>query len=283
MNANRTPISDEQYQANISAFEGGHTRLLSPEEARARGMETIDSTSTETIALICGGIHPRFKEVAIVTTPKEVDDTVKLAEAQPEIERRRIWKKVLTNLTKYSDEEFNSHYSNNTQEWMDWCDDAVIFFAYNAVIFKKGIPAITNLTAEQKVEATGGKIAYLKETNKKIKEQNEETIQQFNRTKDLYKQTKAKLEESPEDEDLREMLTCLKEQKGLLKEQNKELTESWIANKATLDGLQGKNPRCVLCGKRCECRYGNNPYPLAEEGRCCGDCNIKVILARLQG
>ena len=283
MNANRTPISDEQYQANISAFEGGHTRLLSPEEARARGMETIDPTSTETIALTCGGIHPRFKDTAVVTTPKEVNDTVKLAETTTERERRRIWKETLTSLTQYSDEEFNSHYSNNTQEWKDWCDDAIIFFAYNAIIFKKGIPAITNLTAEQTAEATGRKIADLKETNKKIKEQNEATIQQYNKTKDVYKRAKAGLEKHPEDEGLREILTSLKEQKGLLKKQNKKFTESWIANKATLDGLQGKNPRCVLCGKRCECRYGNNPYPLAEEGRCCGDCNIKVILARLQG
>ena len=45
---------------------------------------------------------------------------------------------------------------------------------------------------------------------------------------------------------------------------------------------------CVLCGGEIEespvngWRYGNNPYPLAEEGRCCDSCNwARVIPARL--
>ena len=37
---------------------------------------------------------------------------------------------------------------------------------------------------------------------------------------------------------------------------------------------------CCLCGKKYE-GFGNNPYPLAEEGYCCDECNEKVIEARL--
>ena len=38
---------------------------------------------------------------------------------------------------------------------------------------------------------------------------------------------------------------------------------------------------CVICGEKFN-EYGNNPYPLAEEGECCDACNIAVIEARLE-
>ena len=38
---------------------------------------------------------------------------------------------------------------------------------------------------------------------------------------------------------------------------------------------------CVICGKEFE-GWGNNPYPVKEEGRCCDECNeTKVIPARI--
>lgn len=37
---------------------------------------------------------------------------------------------------------------------------------------------------------------------------------------------------------------------------------------------------CCLCGKEFE-GFGNNPYPLKEDGRCCDICNDEVICARL--
>lgn len=39
--------------------------------------------------------------------------------------------------------------------------------------------------------------------------------------------------------------------------------------------------KCVLCGKEFK-GWGNNPYPLHEEGECCDECNTtKVIPARI--
>lgn len=38
---------------------------------------------------------------------------------------------------------------------------------------------------------------------------------------------------------------------------------------------------CCLCGAYIR-GFGNNPDPLAMEGRCCDDCNIKVIEARMR-
>jgi hypothetical protein len=41
-------------------------------------------------------------------------------------------------------------------------------------------------------------------------------------------------------------------------------------------------PICCICDKSCECDFGNNPAPLAQEGRCCNECNKKVIEARIK-
>ena len=39
--------------------------------------------------------------------------------------------------------------------------------------------------------------------------------------------------------------------------------------------------KCVLCG--CELEgYGNNPYPLATEGRCCDSCDMQVVAERMK-
>lgn len=40
--------------------------------------------------------------------------------------------------------------------------------------------------------------------------------------------------------------------------------------------------QCVLC-LGVFFGYGNNPWPLAETGRCCDDCNRRVVEARLAG
>ena len=37
---------------------------------------------------------------------------------------------------------------------------------------------------------------------------------------------------------------------------------------------------CCICGKRFK-GYGNNPDPIKKEGRCCDECNKKVIEERL--
>ena len=34
---------------------------------------------------------------------------------------------------------------------------------------------------------------------------------------------------------------------------------------------------CCICGKVFE-GYGNDPWPVREEGRCCDDCNIKIVV-----
>lgn len=38
--------------------------------------------------------------------------------------------------------------------------------------------------------------------------------------------------------------------------------------------------KCCICGNQI-LDYGNNPYPVKANGKCCDDCNKLVILARL--
>ena len=43
-----------------------------------------------------------------------------------------------------------------------------------------------------------------------------------------------------------------------------------------------KTQTCCLCGKEFK-GYGNNPWPVKEEGVCCDDCNLEVVIpARLE-
>lgn len=45
--------------------------------------------------------------------------------------------------------------------------------------------------------------------------------------------------------------------------------------------IKRRLPRCCICGKPYT-GYGHNAQPLYQ-GRCCGDCNDRVIAARMRG
>ena len=37
---------------------------------------------------------------------------------------------------------------------------------------------------------------------------------------------------------------------------------------------------CCICGKEFT-GFGNNPWPIKENGQCCNECNEQVIIARI--
>ena len=46
--------------------------------------------------------------------------------------------------------------------------------------------------------------------------------------------------------------------------------------------MDNNEKTCCICGKTFT-GWGNNPWPVAEDGECCDECNIiKVIPARLE-
>lgn len=51
--------------------------------------------------------------------------------------------------------------------------------------------------------------------------------------------------------------------------------------KGFTEGLEDREYDCVLCGKHFT-GWGNDPWPVAEDGRCCDKCNMeKVLPARI--
>jgi len=42
---------------------------------------------------------------------------------------------------------------------------------------------------------------------------------------------------------------------------------------------KGKD-KCVICKKEF-IGFGNNPYPIKDDGRCCDNCNKRVIIERI--
>jgi len=56
-----------------------------------------------------------------------------------------------------------------------------------------------------------------------------------------------------------------------------------VANDVGNDFDVNEYPICVLCEEMCDCKYGHNPEPLKDNGRCCDKCNqTKVIPARIR-
>jgi len=51
--------------------------------------------------------------------------------------------------------------------------------------------------------------------------------------------------------------------------------------RAYMDEKYPNRPTCCFCKKKVECPYGNNPAPLANRGKCCGECNQVVIFVRI--
>jgi len=121
------------------SFPIGQDNILTPDEAIAQGCPIMKHTSNKKIGIWCGGIGKRFAEYVVVSTPNEIEHSRKMAEEQTEEDRNRVWVGILRELNRYTDAELKAHYEVMSEEWREWCDNAMLFYAYNSVIYKKGI------------------------------------------------------------------------------------------------------------------------------------------------
>jgi hypothetical protein len=87
--------------------------------------------------LDCSNIDIRFKEYAVSTSNKQVKDLIKLYRSRSREKVVLSYKGSYHNLIQYTDEELNSHYENNTQEWQDWCNDVAIYHTSKFVLYSK--------------------------------------------------------------------------------------------------------------------------------------------------
>jgi hypothetical protein len=64
-------------------------------------------------------------------------------------------------------------------------------------------------------------------------------------------------------------------------EETKRVRRTEEQMNAYLDEKHPDRPVCCFCGNRCDCPYGNSPAPIANRGRCCGNCNQVVLFVRM--
>jgi len=122
-------------------------KILSVEQAIANGNAILNENNhnnpkEQNVAVCCEMIAPKFKDFMVKTSVAEITDMVEKIETLSLEEVRNIWLLVLRNLMKYSTDELIKLYNKQNQEWFDFCNDAVLWFCYNAVLFKKGIPVV---------------------------------------------------------------------------------------------------------------------------------------------
>ena len=85
-------------------------------------------------------ITDRLKHFFVKTTKKEIDDNIKSALKENNEERKKMYASVCREVLKYTSAQLGKHCENNTNEWRDWCNDLLLFFVYNCVVFGKAIP-----------------------------------------------------------------------------------------------------------------------------------------------
>lgn len=120
-----------------------NSQILDIETARQQGHEIIGvNEETEQLLLTGELINPKYKEYLILTNSKQINEQIERCESRPVAENKRIWLSILRNLNQYTPDELNRHYELCDRAWKNWCDDAVLWYCYNAVVFNKGIPAV---------------------------------------------------------------------------------------------------------------------------------------------
>lgn len=94
------------------------------------------NSTEENIGLACSHIHSKLSEYVIKTTYKSIQDMIQRIENEKnEVKMRLVFRKLYTNLTKYSEYDLDQHYQKQTKEWQDWCNDVLIFYCNRYVLF----------------------------------------------------------------------------------------------------------------------------------------------------
>lgn len=122
-----------------------NSKILSLDEAKAKGLvgNPLSVNPTEKNLFVLGDlVHPRFSEFGVLTSENEISDFMKVLHHKTDRECRETWGLILRNLYKYSKEELNVHYEMKDADWQNWCDDCVLWYCYNARVFKKAIPVV---------------------------------------------------------------------------------------------------------------------------------------------
>lgn len=121
--------------------------ILSVEEAHTRGLQILNrenrlNPNDKNIAVCCDLIAPKFKEFYVATSVIEIEELIEDIKTYPLEQIKIIWVNVLRNLMRYNADELRNLYHQQNDEWFNFCTDVVLWYCYNAILFKKGIPVV---------------------------------------------------------------------------------------------------------------------------------------------
>jgi len=121
--------------------------ILSVEEAYTKGHQIVNrenypNPNDKNVAVCCDLIAPKFKEFYVATSVIEIEETIQDIETYPLEQLKIIWLNVLRNIMKYNVDDLRNLYQQQNDEWFNFCNDVVLWYCYNAVLFKKGVPVV---------------------------------------------------------------------------------------------------------------------------------------------
>jgi len=123
-----------------------NSEILSVEELLQPGVDLLQNVRNpnERNLMLTGElINPKFSAFRVLTSMNEIQDVLKHIHNEPIEEVKHAWVICLKDLTRFSSDELIKHYNKNNKIWKEWCSDVVMWYCYNAIVFKKGIPVIT--------------------------------------------------------------------------------------------------------------------------------------------
>jgi hypothetical protein len=92
------------------------------------------------LEICCGDISPKFNNYYINVSEEDIINTIKKIETSPINDVKTVFASCLREILKYEPSTIHELYANQRQEWKNWCDDIVIYFACRKKIFGKKIP-----------------------------------------------------------------------------------------------------------------------------------------------
>jgi len=197
--------------------------------------------------LRCNEIDERFNEYGVLMSKKQILGLVDMA-VSVTIEKVLLsYKGSYRNITKYTDEELNSHYKNNTIDFQNWCNDVAIYYSTRLILYKKSIPTMDNEEEDEEEDDDERLIKALEKDKANKKKEKEETLkkEKEERLKKEAKETKeadkkkAKEKFKKQKEDDEALIQAVQEQKAKTKKQSiQDLTRQANKKKAKKERLR---------------------------------------------
>ncbi len=95
---------------------------------------------SENIFISCKEIDKKFNMIVVVVTYETLHNTLEKIKKISKESQNRVYCSTLIELLKYTTEEIIKHSEENNQQWEDFCNDVVLYYATRNVLYKDKIP-----------------------------------------------------------------------------------------------------------------------------------------------